>query len=233
MQICVKDLYTWEVLEQIVVEEDNSVAFLKHRLWELQPDSFPRCRQFLYDGDLELEDEYALEEYDMPAEHTIYHTDAWYEPYCPGCSDCQSNLCTACGFYPINRGILWPEPRPYCSVCNQGSPPAAQPATTAPDTTQDADRVSEMPAAPAPASTRPPWQPEDTSDSAARLHDHMQLLSDMHLNQRVPTSDGTVITRPYESLSSPRNQRMLWSDVWMNQADNVQGRWSLMLYAAS
>ncbi|KAL3160692.1 hypothetical protein ABBQ32_010603 [Trebouxia sp. C0010 RCD-2024] len=72
MQICVKDYITWEVLGQVVVEEDNSVAFLKPRLWELQPDSFPRCRQFLYDGDLELEDEYALEDYEMPAEHTIF-----------------------------------------------------------------------------------------------------------------------------------------------------------------
>lgn len=48
------------------------------------------------------------------------------------------------------------------------------------------------------------------------------LLSDMHLNQRVPTSDGTDITRPYESLFAPLDQRMLWSDIWMNQAEMLK-----------
>lgn len=129
------------------------------------------------------------------------------------------NFCTACSFYPINRGILWPEPRPYCSVCNQGPDPAAELAMSAAhtDTTQEADLlISDLPEAPALLSTRPPWQPEDNPDSAATLLDHQMLLSDLHLNQRVPTSDGTVITRPYESLSAPLDQRMLWSDIWMN-----------------
>lgn len=120
------------------------MAFLKHRLFELRPDAFPRCRQYLHHGDQELEDEEVLEEYEMPDEHAIYYREAWYEPYCPGCSDCQRNFCTACSFYPINRGILWPEPRPYCSVCNQGPDPAAEPATTAAhaDITQEADLLT-------------------------------------------------------------------------------------------
>lgn len=54
MQVSIKDLVTRDVLGQVVVEQESSVAFLKHRLWELQPESFPRCRQCLYDGDMEL-----------------------------------------------------------------------------------------------------------------------------------------------------------------------------------
>lgn len=239
MQVSIKDLVTRDVLGQVVVEQESSVAFLKHRLWELQPESFPRCRQCLYDGDMELEDAHVLEDYglQLPDEHTIHYKEVWYEPYCPGCSDCQQNFCTACNFYPINRGILWPEPRPYCLVCNQGPAPAAEPPIAAAhsDTSQDSDSlVSDSPEAPAPASTIAPVQPaaDDTSEVEARLYDQRMLFSDIHLNERVHTSDGTIITRPYESLSSPRDQRMLWSDILMNQAETAQGWWRLILYVA-
>lgn len=73
---------------------------------------------------------------------------------------------------------------------------------------------------------------DDTSEVEARLYDQRMLFSDIHLNERVHTSDGTIITRPYESLSSPRDQRMLWSDILMNQAETAQGWWRLILYVA-
>ena len=95
MWIRVTDWESSEVIAEVLVEPQNSVAFLKHRIWELTLASLPRCGQSLYDGDIELEDEHALEVYGLQSEHTIEYSPAWHEPYCPGCSDCERNFCSA------------------------------------------------------------------------------------------------------------------------------------------
>lgn len=154
-----RDWEASEVIAEVLVEPHNSVAFLKHRIWELTLASLPRCGQSLYDGDIELEDEHALEVYGLQSEHTIEYSPAWHEPYCPGCSDCDRNFCSACALYPrnySNHSILWPEPRPYCSVCNHGPAPAEQAAASAAHshTSEDPDSLeSDMPEALAPAVT--------------------------------------------------------------------------------
>lgn len=54
--VCVRRLESGEVFTEVVVEPENSVAFLKHRIWESA--TLPRCGQALYNGDTEVEDEH-------------------------------------------------------------------------------------------------------------------------------------------------------------------------------
>lgn len=173
MRIYVRHLGSGELLTQIVLEPQNSVAFLKHRIWETV--SLARCGQSLYEGDTELEDQFDLEDYQLQSEYTVDYVAAWHEPYCPGCSDCERNYCSACALYPVNRKSLWPEPRPYCLICNQGVAPAEEAELSVPelhaehsqsDNTDVHSYLSYTSEAPAGPDTTAPTQTSASADTA-------------------------------------------------------------------
>lgn len=202
MLVCVRSLGSGELLTEVVVEPENSVAFLKHRIWESA--TLPRCGQALYNGDFELEDDYALEDYELQSEPTIDYSAAWHEPFCLGCSDCERNFCSACALYPINRGNLWPEPRPYCSICNHGhvsAEDAAAAVSDATDTPEDSAHSE--------GSHVSTTEHSDTNEGSDMLESDMPAVSE--------PADTTA--RPYESYSAPRDQLVIWSDVVMNQPE--------------
>lgn len=124
MRVCIKS-NTGEDLASIEVEPADTVRFLKNRLWEEA--SLARCEQCLYFEDFELEDEYAIADYRIETDVAVEHCSNWHEPYCPGCSDCDMNFCSACGLYPTYPVEL--QPRPHCAVCNQGPAPTEEAGT--------------------------------------------------------------------------------------------------------
>ena len=205
MLVCVRSLGSGELLTEVVVEPENSVAFLKHRIWEAA--TLPRCGQALYNGDTELEDEYTLEDYEMQPEHTIDYSAAWHEPFCPGCSDCERNFCSSCALYPINRGRLWPEPRPYCSVCSHGHAPAEEAAAALSDATDTTDTTEDS-------------MNSEGSDVSSTEHSHTTEGSDLLESDmpEVPEPADTT-AQPYESFSAPADQLVIARDVMMNQPE--------------
>lgn len=172
MRIRVRDWESGEFITQVVVEAENTVAFLKYRIWESV--SIPRCGQSLYLEDTELAEECELEDDQIHPEQYIDYSPRWYAPYCPGCSDCERNICSACGLYPMKWDDLWPEPEPCCSVC--------QPAAAAPPAIQ-ADNSSdwlEADSPEAPASADTTAQPEE---SLSAPNHQLMLGNDIPVNQ--------------------------------------------------
>ena len=110
----------------VEVEPANTVGFLKYRFCEETQE--PLCEVSLSYGDYELDDDDTLADHNIGAETSVYFTRRWYEPYCPGCSHCGNNFCSACGLYPLLTGTMHPDYRCYCPACGYGlvgGPPAS------------------------------------------------------------------------------------------------------------
>lgn len=173
MRVRVRDWESGEFITEVVVEAENSVAFLKYRIWESV--SIPRCGQSLYLEDTELEEDFELEDYQIHPEQTIDYSPRWYAPYCPGCSDCERNICSACGLYPMKwDDDLWPEPEPCCSAC--------QPAPAAPPAIQ-ADSSSDWLAADSPEARASAVTTAQPDESLSAPNDQLMLGNDILVNQ--------------------------------------------------
>lgn len=215
MRVRVRDWESGEFITEVVVEAENSVAFLKYRIWESV--SIPRCSQSLYLEDTELDEACELEDYQIHPEQTFDYSPPWYAPYCPGCSDCERNICSACGLYPMKWDDLWPEPEPCCSACQPA--PAAPPAIQADNSSDWLE--PDLPEAPAPAGSTAQLHDSDSSPNQ-----QLMLGSDILMNQpegwcrvtfrddnnhfayeQSPSFLSQVQTLPY--LSQPRQQACL------------------------